>query len=1796
MRIQSFGRHINDRHSTGFKRSRRRLSGAHPSNHRRSRRSALAFEQLENRRLLAVDLVTNGSFETGTLSGWSTSGLGTTGTCAMAPRDFNVSNSASSTGCSVVANPANGTYAAYNMMDGPAGTQYKLFQSISVPTGLTSALLSWKDSDLSFYSGNARTFSVDLFNSSGTTLLGNAFTRSVPNSDGDSAWVPHSVDVTSILQPWVGSSAQLRFTVSIPQTWTGPAGLGVDSISILASVNNPPVASANGPYTVIEGGTVTLNGSGSDPDGNPISFEWDLDGDAVFGEVAGDRGNETLQNPTFSAVGLDGPSAITVGLRTRDSLAAVSPIATATINITNVAPTLTISGATSVNEGSVYTLGLAASDPGADTISGWAINWGDGSAPESVAGNATSVQHTFADGTRNFTILATATDEDGTYTARAAGANAQASLDPSFGNAGEIVQNFDGFTADYIRTLTVLQPDGKVLVAGYIQGGTTRVALARYNTDGSLDQSFGTGGTVITEFGTYAYAESLVFDNNGNVLVAGSFGIARYSANGVLDTGFGNGGRITSFQNIRKAVRDGNGNILVGDGSRFARFQPTGAFDLSFGQNGITPYLGNSYSDFALAPDGKIVTIESRYNGNQTNQYDIVVRRYLSNGQADPGFGQSGLYAFDNGGFADYATTVVIQQGKVLVGGYSQHLQPHPTIPNSYQTVTRSVLLFRLADDGQGLDGSFGSSGKVLFRYNAVNGNNYDYFYGMGVDPTDRIVVSGSYGQYRFSVSGQLDTGFGMSGVASRIIYPYSGGGIAFGSQGLIYLGGYYSSGSQGSNFAVQRFLDNGTPDNSFDSDSYVQTSFSGPLADYLRHVAVRQADGKIVVVGYTSGGVNEMLMARYLPDGQLDSGFGNGGIVRTGVNGSVNAAAVANDGTIFVSNGSYIWRYLPNGSLDTTTPANGFGTSGQRYAEGVYIQSLQIDTSGRLLASGYRWQPTNGYYSYDFAVVRFSQAGVLDSGYGTSGIASFDLNTTATIRSDQIPYGMDVDGSGRVTVVGYTNDYNSTTSQSTNNLAVIARFTSTGQLDPTFNPSGGGILLTTGGDGSTSARTVAMDPLGRIIVGFSYALHRYNPDGTLDTSFSGDGIALNNYYYIQALHLDGVGRIVMGGSGHLTRFNDDGTPDTAFGPNGRVSTSGRNSYAIAVDNANHVIAAGYKDSTGSTGTDYWLARYITDGLAVTVNNVAPQNLMISGPTSANEGSSITLTASATDPAGLNDPLTYSWNITRNSSAYLQISGASITFAVPDNGSYVATVTVDDGDGGVANQSRTIAVANVAPTATFSAPASVDEGSPLTLAISSPQDASSVDAAAGFVYAFDFGAGYGAFSVSNTASYIPADNGNRTVRGKIRDKDGGVTEYTAAVTVNNVAPQNVDAGSDQTVNEGDTVSLSGSFTDPGSADTHSQVWSVVASNGQLIGNGTGGSFSFVPNDNGTYTVTYTVTDDDSDSTSDTVVVTVNNVAPTATDNTYTTAQATALIGNVITDNAGSGVDSDPGGASDPLTVSAHTSPSNGTLVLHPDGSFTFTPDSTFAGADSFSYTISDGDGGFSTATVTINVTAAAPGSSLTINDSCLGGTALLITGTSGNDTIVVEPGSTAATLSVTFNGVSSTVAKPSGRIIVTGGDGDDNIQIAGAILNPVWLYGDRGNDRLNAGGGGSLLIGGDGSDQLLGGGGRDIMIGGEGADNLVGNSNDDILVAGYTTKDLRASVNHEEFWCDVLKEWKSSRSFAERVANLRPSLLPQVIDDVFADSIDFLNGSAGDDWLIFAAGEDRVAGKAEMSN
>ncbi|MBI4507612.1 MAG: hypothetical protein HY691_18930, partial [Chloroflexi bacterium] len=129
------------------------------------------------------------------------------------------------------------------------------------------------------------------------------------------------------------------------------------------------------------------------------------------------------------------------------------------------------------------------------------------------------------------------------------------------------------------------------------------------------------------------------------------------------------------------------------------------------------------------------------------------------------------------------------------------------------------------------------------------------------------------------------------------------------------------------------------------------------------------------------------------------------------------------------------------------------------------------------------------------------------------------------------------------------------------------------------------------------------------------------------------------------------------------------------------------------------------------------------------------------------------------------------------------------------------TITANDGNGGTANTTFQLTVNNVASTATFNAPSSVNEGSPISLSLTGASDPSPVDTAAGFSYAFDCGSGYGAYGAASSASCPTTDNGTRTVKGKIRDKDGGETEYSSSVTINNVAPT-VNAGADATLYSG----------------------------------------------------------------------------------------------------------------------------------------------------------------------------------------------------------------------------------------------------------------------------------------------------------------------------------------------------------------------------------------------------------
>lgn len=208
------------------------------------------------------------------------------------------------------------------------------------------------------------------------------------------------------------------------------------------------------------------------------------------------------------------------------------------------------------------------------------------------------------------------------------------SLDTSFDRDGTLTTTFGGKTSKPKPYAVVLQPDGKILMAGKVNSGTTNgddFALARYNTNGSLDLTFGAGGKVLTDFGSeYGYtnshdvAHSVALQSDGKIVVSGSSNavggrapIARYNANGSLDTTFGGDGKVvasTGFGDYAAVSVQSDGKIVAVGGYQIERINPNGSPDTSFDGDGRRSlFLGDPYpfiydaKDVVIQPDGKIL-------------------------------------------------------------------------------------------------------------------------------------------------------------------------------------------------------------------------------------------------------------------------------------------------------------------------------------------------------------------------------------------------------------------------------------------------------------------------------------------------------------------------------------------------------------------------------------------------------------------------------------------------------------------------------------------------------------------------------------------------------------------------------------------------------------------------------------------------------------------------------------------------------------------------------------------------------------------------------------------------------------------------------------------------------------------------------------------------------------------------------------------------------------------------------------------------------------------------------------
>ncbi len=338
-------------------------------------------------------------------------------------------------------------------------------------------------------------------------------------------------------------------------------------------------------------------------------------------------------------------------------------------------------------------------------------------------------------------------------------------------------------------------------------------------------------------------------------------------------------------------------------------------------------------------------------------------------------------------------------------------------------------------------------------------------------------------------------------------------------------------------------------------------------------------------------------------------------------------------------------------------------------------------------------------------------------------------------------------------------------------------------------------------------------------------------------------------------------------------------------------STVANATYSIAVKTSG---AATQTTGQGSSAVNPYEPN---DSYTVGVNCTAapPSNTApivdAGGPYSGGEGSNIALSgASASDTDGPG-PLSYLWTIDNSSvgtgscSLSNATSLATATINCTDNGTATVKLTATEAGPGLSTSATaSVTINNVAPSGTFNSPAgNVNEGSSFNLSITGVTDPSSIDTAAGFTYAFDCGAGYGAFSAASSTSCPTTDDATLSVGGKVMDKDGGTSTYTGSVTVVNVAPTITSAsfGTSNVSCGTGNASLTVNFTDPGTADTHiAEVdWDNDGTYDETVDPFTSGSsISHTYATAGSHTAKVRVTDDDggvSNVEPDTVTVNYN---------------------------------------------------------------------------------------------------------------------------------------------------------------------------------------------------------------------------------------------------------------------------------------------------------------------------------
>jgi uncharacterized delta-60 repeat protein len=736
--------------------------------------------------------------------------------------------------------------------------------------------------------------------------------------------------------------------------------------------------------------------------------------------------------------------------------------------------------------------------------------------------------------------------------------NPDGSLDISFGGTGKaLVPMIYGSTS--VCDAVALQPDGKIVVAGYISDDADlNFALFRLNPDGSADLTFGGTGRVMTSLSEeYDGVNALAIQSDGKIVAAGfahnssaihpaDFALVRYNPDGSLDTSFDTDGVvITSIQSTSSGVRAialqpdgkivaaGDANSDLAQASNFAvvRYNTNGSLDTSFGGTGkvLTPSTDahGTFYDVAIQPDGKIVAVGETY-GNNTG-FNFVAARYNTNGSLDTSFDSDGIANTAVAAAGDGARAVAVQpDGKIVAAGYAFR-----------GSTLYDFVLVRYNPNGS-LDTSFGTNAIVRTQFSSSTDGFTDValqldgkIIGIGTTPnggdTDFTVL-------RYNTNGALDTSFDTDGIAfADIGEAYAlAEAVAVQADGKIVVAGYAFNGTN-TDFAVARYNADGSPDTSFGGIGRVLTPVSSG-SDYANALVI-QPDGKIVVAGSVQTTSSTVFaLVRYNADGSLDTSFDTDGKVTTAFFDSTlfgaKGVALQPDGKIvavglvFTAETDFaLARYNANGSLDTTFDTDGRVTTDVSGSYD-YANAVAVQPDGKIVVAGYA---DGGSFNWDFALVRYNANGSLDTSFDSDGKVM-----TPVLSGEDEANAVTIQTNGKIVAAGYADN-------GTDKDFALVRYNADGSPDTSFG--GTGKVTTPVYIDDDVANAVVVQPDGKIIAAGQavtspfedFALVRYNANGSLDTAYGAGGKSTFFNFtaksgYIQGVALDSLGRAVVAG------------------------------------------------------------------------------------------------------------------------------------------------------------------------------------------------------------------------------------------------------------------------------------------------------------------------------------------------------------------------------------------------------------------------------------------------------------------------------------------------------------------------------------------------------------------------------------------------------------------------------------------------------------------------------------------